>query len=101
MVMSHLQDAGQNRNLLSDNKSFKNMTKFKYVGTIGMNQNLIHKEIKSMLNLENVYYHLAQNLLSSCLLSNNLKIKHKLQVYPLFCMGVKPGLSLQGDVEAV
>jgi hypothetical protein len=39
------------------------------------NQNLIHEEIKRRLNPGNACYHLAQNLLSSCLLSKNLKIR--------------------------
>jgi len=39
------------------------------------NWNCIHEEIKSKLNLENAYYHFVQNLLSSHLLSKNLKIK--------------------------
>ena len=39
------------------------------------NQNSIQKEIKSRLKLGNACYHSVQNLLSSSLLSKNLKIK--------------------------
>ena len=39
------------------------------------NQNFIQEEIKSRLKLGNACYHLVQNVLSSCLLSINLKIK--------------------------
>jgi hypothetical protein len=39
------------------------------------NQNDIHDEIKSRLNSGNACYHSVQNLLSSCLISKNLKIK--------------------------
>jgi hypothetical protein len=39
------------------------------------NQNDIHDEIKSRLNLGNVCYYSDQNLLSSRLITNNLKIK--------------------------
>jgi hypothetical protein len=39
------------------------------------NQNLIQKEIKRRLNSGNACYHLVQNLLSSRLLSENIKIK--------------------------
>jgi hypothetical protein len=39
------------------------------------NQNDIHDEIKSILNLGNACYHSVQNLLFSCLISKNLKIK--------------------------
>ena len=39
------------------------------------NQNSIQKEIKSILELGNACYNSAQNLLSSTLLSKNLKTK--------------------------
>jgi hypothetical protein len=35
----------------------------------------MHEEIKSRLNVGNVYYHLVQNLLSSHLLSRNVKVE--------------------------
>ena len=40
-----------------------------------MNQNSIQEEIKSRLKSGNACYHSVQNLLSSSLLSKNLKIK--------------------------
>jgi hypothetical protein len=40
-----------------------------------MDQNCIHEEIRSRLNLRNACYHAVQNLLSSRLLSRNVKIK--------------------------
>jgi hypothetical protein len=40
-----------------------------------LNQNCIHKEIKSRLNSGNVCYQTVQNLLSSHQLSKNVKIK--------------------------
>jgi hypothetical protein len=48
---------------------------FIYLGTTLTNQNSIHEEIKSRLKLENTCYFSVQNLLSSSLLSKNLKIK--------------------------
>jgi hypothetical protein len=57
-----------------DNKSLKNMEKFKYLGMMIINQDCIHAEIKSRLNSGNTYFHEVQNLLSSHLLST-LKIK--------------------------
>ena len=51
------------------------MEEFKYLGTTLTDQNSIQEEIKSRLNLGNACYHSVQNLLSSGLLSKNLKIK--------------------------
>ena len=48
---------------------------FKYLGTTLTSQTSIQEEIKSRLKLGNVCYHSVQNLLSSSLLSKNLKIK--------------------------
>ena len=46
-----------------------------YLGTTLTNQNSIPEEIKSRLRSGNAGYHSVQNLLSSRLLSKNLKIK--------------------------
>jgi hypothetical protein len=53
---------------------FENVTNLKYTGMIATNENSIHEEIKSRLNMENVCYHTVQNLLASFLLSKNVKI---------------------------
>jgi len=59
-----------------------------------MNQNSIQEEIKSRLKSGNVCYHLVQSLLSSSLLSKNIKIKiYRTIIFPVFCMGVKLGRS--------
>ena len=51
------------------------MEEFKYLGKTITNQNSIQGEIKSRLKSEKTCYHSGQNLLSSSLLSKNLKIK--------------------------
>jgi len=58
-----------------DNNTFERVVGFKYLGTTLTNKNFIAEEIKSRLRSGNACYHSVQNLLSSRLLSKNLKIK--------------------------
>jgi len=75
IVMSQDQNAGQSHNIKTDNISFERLEQFKYLGTTLTYQNSIHEEIKSRLKSGNACYHPVQNLLSSSLLSKNIKIK--------------------------
>jgi len=59
----------------TDNSSIERVEEFKYLGTTLANQNSIQEEIKSRLKSGNACYYSVQNLLSSRLLSKNLKIK--------------------------
>jgi hypothetical protein len=68
-------NSGPNQNIRIANELFENVAKFKYLGTTLTNQNDIHDEIKSILNLGNACYCSFQNLLFSSLISKNLKIK--------------------------
>ena len=58
-----------------DNSTFERVEEFRYLGTTLTYQNSIAEEIKSRLRPGNACYHSMQNLLSSRLLSKNLKIK--------------------------
>jgi hypothetical protein len=74
MVMSRDQNAGQNGYIQIGNESFDTVEQFKYLVTTLKNQNSIHAEIKSRLKSGKSCYHSEQNLLSSSLLSKNVKI---------------------------
>jgi hypothetical protein len=59
---------------------------FKYLGRNLTNPNSIQEEIKSRLKSGNVCYYSMQNLLSSSLLSKNLKIKiYRTIIFPVVC----------------
>jgi hypothetical protein len=75
MVMCLERNAGRGHSVKIDNISTERVEEFKYMGTMLTDQNSIREEIKSRLMLENASYHSVQNLLSSRLLSKNLKIK--------------------------
>ena len=75
MVMSREQTAGLSHTMKADNSSIERMEEFEYLWTTLTNQNSIQKEIKSRLKLGNACYHSVQKLLSSSLISKNLKIK--------------------------
>jgi hypothetical protein len=57
------------------NRSFENLAQFKYFGTTLTDQNLIQEETKRRLNSGDACYHSVQKLLSSRLLSTNVKIR--------------------------
>jgi hypothetical protein len=74
MLLCCHKNAGQNRDIKTVHTSPENVSQFKYLETIVTNQNFIQEEIKRRLNSGNGCYHSVQNLLSSRLLSKNLKI---------------------------
>jgi hypothetical protein len=75
MLLFRQQNVGQNRDIKRANGSFENVSQFRYLGTTETNKNLIQEDIKRRLNSSNACYHSVQNLLSSHLLSKNLKIR--------------------------
>jgi len=80
VVVSRHQSEGQNHSVLTANKSFENVAKFKYWGTRVTNQNCSHEN--------RIRGKLATILFSLILCVSSLKTKGM-----LFCMGVKLGLS--------
>jgi hypothetical protein len=75
MLLPHLHNAGQTHNIKIANRYFEIVAQFKHLGTIVTIQNLIQEEVKKRLNSDNACYHSVQNLLSSHLLSKNVKIR--------------------------
>jgi hypothetical protein len=58
------------------------------MGITVKNQNLIQREIRWRLILSNTCYHSMENVLSSCLLSKNVKIrKYKIIILPVILNG--------------
>jgi hypothetical protein len=75
MLLSRHQNAGQNRDIKTVNRSFENVSQLKYLGTTVTNQNLIQEKMKSRLNSGDACYHSVQNFLCSSLLPKNVKIR--------------------------
>jgi len=75
MVMSRDQNAGRIHSVRMNNSTFERVEDFKYLGKTLTNQTAIQEEIKSRLRSGSACYYSVQNLLSSKLLSKNLKIK--------------------------
>jgi len=86
--MSRDLNAGRIQSVRIDNSTFERVEEFKYLGTTLTNQNSFAEEIKSRLRSKNVCYHSVQNLLSSILLSKNLKIKiYRTVIFPVILYG--------------
>jgi hypothetical protein len=68
--MSH-KKAGKKHGIKIANRSFEGVAKLKYFGITLTDQNCMQEEIKSKLNSGNAF----QSLLSSRLLSRNVKLK--------------------------
>jgi hypothetical protein len=95
MLVSRDQNAGQNREIKIGNRSFKNVSQFKYLATAVTNQNLIQEKIKRRLNCGNACYHSVQNRLSSRLLSKNMVRIYKTKFCLWFSMSVEFGFDIK------
>jgi hypothetical protein len=72
MFLAPHQNVGQDCDTKIADRSFENVSQFRYLGIALTYQNLIEEEIKTIFNSGNACYHSAQNLLSTQLLSKNL-----------------------------
>jgi hypothetical protein len=90
MLRSHHQNAGQNHHIKIVDRCFENVAQFRYLGMTKTNQNLIQEGIMRRWNLGNACYQSVQNLLSSHLLSKNIKIRiYKTTILPVVRYSVK------------
>jgi hypothetical protein len=88
MLMSLYQKTGQKHSIKVANKSFEGVEKFKYLGTALTDQNCMHEEIKNRLNSGSGCCSSVQCLLSSCLLSRNVKVEiYKTMILPVVLYG--------------
>jgi hypothetical protein len=87
MLMSR-KKAGQKHSIKIANRSFEGLEKLGCFGTTLTEQNGMQEEIKSRLNSGNACYHSVQSLLSSRLLSRNVKVKtYKRTILPFDLYG--------------
>jgi hypothetical protein len=86
MLMPRSQKVGQRHSVKIAKRSFKDVAKFRYLGTKLTDQNCVHEEIKSRLNSGNACYHLVQSLLPVVLYgcetwSVTLREEHRLRAF--------------------
>jgi hypothetical protein len=98
MLMSCIQKIGQKHRIKIVNRSFEDAAKFKYVRGTLTDQNCLPEEINSRLNLGNACYHSVPSLLSSLLLSGNIKVKiYKTVILPAVLYGCETwSLNIKG-----
>ncbi|KAJ4450303.1 hypothetical protein ANN_01723 [Periplaneta americana] len=88
MIMSRDQNIVLNRNIKIGDLSFEEVEKFKYLGATVTNINDTREDIKRRINMGNACYYSVAKILSSSLLSKNLKVRiYKTVVLPVALYG--------------
>ncbi|KAJ4428078.1 hypothetical protein ANN_24092 [Periplaneta americana] len=88
MIMSRDQNIVRNGNIKIGDLSFEGVEKFKYLGATVTNINDTREEIKRRINMGNACYYSVEKLLSSSLLSKNLKVRiYKTVILPVVLYG--------------
>ena len=78
------------------------MEQFNYLGTSLTNHSFSHGQIKSRLKSGNAYCHSVKKLLSSSLLSNNLKIKiYRTAIWPVVLYGCETWSHILREVRGL
>ncbi|KAJ4427358.1 hypothetical protein ANN_24978 [Periplaneta americana] len=88
MIMSRDQNIVRNGNIKIGDLSFEEVEKFKYLGATVTDINDTREEIKRRINMGNACYYSVEKLLSSSLLSKNLKVRiYKTVILPVLLYG--------------
>ncbi|KAJ4445973.1 hypothetical protein ANN_12659 [Periplaneta americana] len=88
MIMSRDQNIVRNGTIKIEDLSFEEVEKFKYLGAAVTNINYTREEIKRRINMGTAYYYSVEKLLSSSLLSKNLKVRiYKTIILPVLLYG--------------
>ncbi|KAJ4428113.1 hypothetical protein ANN_24127 [Periplaneta americana] len=88
MIMSRDQNIVRNGTIKIGDLSFEEVEKFKYLGATVTNINGTREEIKHTINMGNACYYSVEKLLSSSLLSKNLKVRiYKTVILPVVLYG--------------
>ncbi|KAJ4441113.1 hypothetical protein ANN_10963, partial [Periplaneta americana] len=88
MIMSRDQNIVRNGNIKIGDLSFEEVEKFKYLGATVTNINDTREEIKRRINMGNACCYSVEKLLSSSLLSKNLKVRiYKTVILPVVLYG--------------
>ncbi|KAJ4444537.1 hypothetical protein ANN_06332 [Periplaneta americana] len=88
MIMSRDENIVRNGNIKIGDLNFEEVEKFKYLGATVTNINDTREEIKRRLNMGNACYYSVEKLLSSSLLSKNLKVRiYKTVILPVVVYG--------------
>ncbi|KAJ4428164.1 hypothetical protein ANN_24179, partial [Periplaneta americana] len=88
MIMSRDQNIVRNGPIKIGDLSFEEVEKFKYLGATVTNINDTQEEIKHRINIGNACYYWVEKLLSSSLLSKNLKVRiYKTVILPVVLYG--------------
>ncbi|KAJ4451543.1 hypothetical protein ANN_03009 [Periplaneta americana] len=88
MIMSRDQNIVRNGNIKIRDLSFEEVEKLKYLGATVTNINDTREEIKRRINMGNACYYSVEKLLSSSLLSKNLKVRiYKTVILPVVLYG--------------
>ncbi|KAJ4445233.1 hypothetical protein ANN_07034 [Periplaneta americana] len=88
MIMFRDENIVRNGNIKIGNLSFEEVEKFKYLRATVTNINDTRKEIKHRINMGNACYYSVEKLLSSSLLSKNLKVRiYRTVILPVVLYG--------------